>query len=56
VNGTNTVHLTWSGATSTQIDVYRDGNRRRLARTVNDGAYIDSTGDSGQAHYTYRVC
>src|SRR6185295_11043914 len=56
VGGINTVRLTWSGATSTQIDVYRDGNRRPLARTRNDGAYIDSTGDTGRAHYVYWVC
>ncbi len=56
VNGINTVRLTWSGATSPQIDIYRDGNRRPLARTANDGAYIDSTGDTGRAHYTYWVC
>jgi hypothetical protein len=56
VNGINTVRLIWSGATSTQIDVYRDGNRRPLVRTLNDGAYVDSTGDTGQAHYIYGVC
>ena len=24
--------------------------------TPNDGSYIDSTGDTGQARYTYQVC
>jgi len=52
--GVNTVRLTWSGATSTDIDVYRDGNL--IATTPNDGTYIDSTGDTGRARYTYQVC
>jgi hypothetical protein len=25
-------------------------------RTANDGSYVDSTGDTGRARYTYRVC
>ena len=29
VGGINTVRLTWSGATSTDIDVYRDGRADR---------------------------
>jgi hypothetical protein len=48
------VRLTWSGATSTNIDVYRD--RALIVTTANDGSYIDSTGDTGRARYTYRVC
>jgi hypothetical protein len=54
VGGINTVRLTWSGATSTKIDVYRDG--RPIVRTANDGSYTDSTGDTGRAQYRYRVC
>jgi hypothetical protein len=54
VGGINTVRLTWSGATSTNIDVYR--NAVVVATTANDGSYIDSTGDTGRAQYTYRVC
>ena len=54
VGGINTVRLTWSGATSTNIEVYRNNV---LIRTVpNTGAYTDSTGDTGRARYTYRVC
>jgi hypothetical protein len=48
------VRLTWSGATSTKIDVYRDG--RPIVRTANDGSYTDSTGDTGRARYMYWVC
>ena len=54
VGGINTVRLTWSGATSTKIDVYRDG--RPIVRTANDGIYTDSTGDTGRARYMYWVC
>ena len=54
VNGINTVRLTWSGATSTNVDVYRNG--MVIVTTANDGLYIDSTGDSGPATYTYKVC
>jgi hypothetical protein len=54
INGINSVHLTWSGATSTNIDVYR--NDVLIATTPNDGQYSDSTGDTGQAQYVYRVC
>ena len=52
--GINTVRLTWSGATSTDIDVYRDGVL--VVTTPNDGDYTDSTGDTGRARYTYQVC
>jgi len=54
VGGINTVRLTWSGATSTDMDIYRDGNL--IATTPNDGTYTDSTGDTGRARYTYEVC
>jgi N-acetylneuraminic acid mutarotase len=54
VTGINTVRLTWSGATSTNIDVYRDAVV--IVTTPNDGSYIDSTGDTGRARYTYKVC
>jgi hypothetical protein len=52
--GINTVRLTWSGAISTNIDVYRDG--ALIATTANDGSYTDSTGNTGRARYRYRVC
>jgi hypothetical protein len=54
INGINSVRLTWSGANSTNVDVYRDGVV--IATTQNDGRYDDSTGDTGRAQYTYRVC
>ena len=54
VGGINTVRLTWSGATSANIDVYRDNVV--IVTTANDGSYTDSTGDTGRARYTYKVC
>jgi hypothetical protein len=52
--GINTVRLTWSGATSTDIDLYRNG--RLIGTSTNDGAITHSTGDTGRARYTYQVC
>jgi hypothetical protein len=54
VGGINTVRLKWREATSADIDVYRDGTL--IVTTPNDGSYIDSTGDTGRARYTYQVC
>jgi len=54
VGGIITVRLTWSGATSSQVDIYR--NDVLIVTTANDGSQIDSTGDTGRASYTYRVC
>ncbi|HEX9985261.1 MAG TPA: M36 family metallopeptidase [Thermoanaerobaculia bacterium] len=46
--------LTWSGATSTQVDVYR--NNVKITTTANDGAHSDQIGKSARGTYTYRVC
>jgi subtilisin family serine protease len=54
INGINTVRLNWSGATSSNVDVYRNG--AVIATTPNNGRYDDSTGDTGRARYTYQVC
>jgi hypothetical protein len=54
IGGINTSRLKWREATSTDIDVYRDGTL--IVTTPNDGSYIDSTGDTGRARYTYQVC
>jgi hypothetical protein len=54
VAGINTSRLRWRGATSANIDVYRDGVV--IATTPNDGLYDDSTGTTGQASFTYQVC
>lgn len=55
VKGVHTADLTWSGATSTNVDVYR--NSTLIQTTANDGAYTDSTGNKGGgATYNYQVC
>lgn len=46
--------LTWSGATSPSVDVYRDG--ARITTTANDGAHHDRIGNKGGGTYTYRLC
>jgi hypothetical protein len=54
MGGINTVRLTWTGATSSEVDIYRNGVL--IVTTANDRSYIDSTGDTGRAQYTYKVC
>jgi hypothetical protein len=54
VGGINTVRLNWSGATSPNIDVNRDGVV--IATVPNTGKYNDSTGTTGRATFTYTVC
>ena len=46
------VQLQWSGADSDAVDIYRD--TALLARTANDGAYVD--GVAAGATVIYRVC
>jgi len=48
------VDLSWSGVTTPNVDVYRNGGV--VATTLNDGFYTDSTGTRGHATYTYQVC
>ena len=54
VGGINTVRLTWSGATSANIDVNRNGIV--IATVTNTGTYTDSTGDTGRAGDMYMAC
>ena len=44
--------LSWSGASSPNIDIYRNGVV--VATTGNDGFYTDSPGGRGHATYTYQ--
>jgi thermitase len=55
VHGLQTVDLFWSGPTSGNIAIHRNGV---LITTVpNDGgAYTDHIGRTGGGTYTYRVC
>jgi serine protease len=58
VKGAQAVELTWSGATSTNVDISRDGTT--IKSVANDAAnvntYTDSIGAKGGGSYTYQVC
>jgi subtilisin len=54
VRGTGYADLAWSGATSDDIEVYRDGVK--IATTLNDGAYTDGPLGKGGGSATYQVC
>ena len=50
--GVRTAILTWSGATTANVDIYRDNVK--LVTTTNDGSHTDVSGKGGSL--TYRVC
>lgn len=50
--GKNKVDLSWSGASTSSVEIYRNGSLRTT--TSNDGAYTDSFRTSGS--FTYKVC
>jgi serine protease len=55
VQGRHTVDLVWSGATSANIDIYRNGVV--IATVPNNGTYKDFIGvRGGNVRYTYKVC
>jgi hypothetical protein len=55
VQGRQAVDLSWNGASSNNIDIYRNGV---LITTVPNipGFYTDQIGARGKGTYTYRVC
>jgi PKD repeat protein len=53
VKGRHHADLEWSGATSSNVDIYRDGEK--IITTENDGLYTDNTGNVGSGSYTYRI-
>jgi hypothetical protein len=54
VRGRQKADLEWSGATSTEVDVYRDG--ALLTTTANDGFYTDDIDQVGGGSYKYQLC
>ena len=54
VKGVHHADLSWSGATSLDVDVLRNG--AVVDTTLNDGFYTDNTGQKGPGSYTYQVC
>lgn len=51
VTTTNRVLLTWSGATTSTVDIYRNG--AKIVTTANDGSQGDMV---GSGTYQYRLC
>ncbi|MBA3357650.1 MAG: S8 family serine peptidase [Pyrinomonadaceae bacterium] len=54
VQGLQKADLTWSGATSTNVDVFRNG--AKIASTGNDGSHTDEINRRGGGTYTYKIC
>jgi len=54
VRGLQKADLEWNGATSINVDIYRDG--ALLTTTANDGFYTDNIDQHGGGSYTYQVC
>lgn len=52
--GLHKADLTWSGATSTNVDIYRNG--AVITTTANDGAHRDNINNRGGGSYIYKVC
>lgn len=52
--GAQKADLTWSGASTTNVDIYRDG--APLTTTANDGAYTDPINKKGGGSYVYQLC
>ncbi|HET9484512.1 MAG TPA: S8 family serine peptidase [Xanthomonadales bacterium] len=53
VKGVAHVDLNWSGATSGNVDIFR--NTFKIV-TANDGVHTDNTGLKGSGSISYRVC
>ncbi len=54
VQGLQKANLSWSGATSANVDVFR--NNVKVASVANSGSYTDHINARGGGSYTYRVC
>ena len=54
IRGDKYADLSWSGATSTDVDIYR--NSVKFITTENDGAYTDGPLGKGGGSATYQVC
>ena len=53
IKGVKHANLSWSGATSGNVDIFRDSVK---ITTTNDGEYTDNTGSKGGGSFTYKVC
>lgn len=48
------VDLSWSGGSSSTVDIYRNGSL--IATTANDGSFTDALGKKVRGSFTYEVC
>jgi len=55
VKGVMKADLSWNGAASVSVDVYRNGIII-VPATVNDGAYADNINQKGSGTFTYKIC
>ena len=55
VKGWQMVDLTWNGVTTSDVDIFRDGEWLATAPSAG-GSYTDDIGQRGLGTYTYRVC
>ncbi len=53
VKGRHHIDLTWDGATTDQVEIWRNGIL--IMTTQNDGAYTDATDNVGNGVYTYQI-
>jgi thermitase len=54
VKGQQKADLVWTGATSSSVDIYRNGSV--IAVTANDGAHTDAINKKGGGSYIYKIC
>jgi hypothetical protein len=54
LRGIKYADLTWSGATSTNVDIYRDNNL--ITTIANDGTYTDGPLGKGGGSAAYKLC
>jgi hypothetical protein len=54
VQGLQKADLTWSGASGSNVDVYR--NNTKIATPENSGSWTDNINQRGGGSYVYRVC
>ena len=52
--GTKYADLNWSGAGTSQVDIYRNGSK--IVTTSNDNSYTDTINAKGGGSYGYQVC
>jgi PKD repeat protein len=54
VKGLMKADLSWSGATTANVDVYRSGSL--VATTANEGTHTDNIGTKGSGTFVYQLC